>query len=73
MSVIGYDRDPLDPIVENGRLHGRGSYDRKAGLAAMMVAAARTHRGRHSGAIVLALVRSGSSAAPDRVSAVQGP
>ena len=30
VSLASYDGDPLDPVIENGRLHGRGSYDMKA-------------------------------------------
>jgi acetylornithine deacetylase len=56
VSLTSYDGDPLDPIIENGRLHGRGSYDMKAGIAALMIAAARVHRHPHRGDIVLALV-----------------
>jgi acetylornithine deacetylase/succinyl-diaminopimelate desuccinylase-like protein len=40
VSLTSYDGDPLDPVIEC-RLHGRGSYDMKAGIAALMVAAAR--------------------------------
>jgi acetylornithine deacetylase len=39
VGVSGMKR-PFDPIVVNGRLHGRGSYDMKAGLAAIMLAGA---------------------------------
>jgi acetylornithine deacetylase len=56
VSLTSYDGHPLDPVIENGRLHGRGSYDMKAGIAAMMVAAADVHRHPHRGDIVLALV-----------------
>ena len=56
VSLTSYDGDPLDPVVCDGRLHGRGSYDMKAGLAALMVAAARVHRTPHRGDVVLALV-----------------
>lgn len=30
--------DPLDPLIENGRMHGRGSCDMKGPVAALMVA-----------------------------------
>lgn len=33
---------PFDPVVHAGRLHGRGSCDTKAGMAALMVALERT-------------------------------
>ena len=56
VSLSSYDGDPLDPVVEHGCLHGRGSYDMKAGIAAMMVAADRVHRRPHRGDVVLALV-----------------
>ncbi len=56
VTLAGYDGDPLDPVVQDGRLFGRGSYDMKSGVAAMMVAGARAAGQRHAGEIILALV-----------------
>jgi acetylornithine deacetylase len=56
VSLASYDGDGLVPRIEDGCLHGRGAYDMKSGLAAMMVAADRAHREAHRGDIVLALV-----------------
>jgi acetylornithine deacetylase len=41
MDTVGIDYmdiEPLNPVVKDGKLYGRGSYDMKAGLAAMLVA-----------------------------------
>jgi acetylornithine deacetylase len=51
---LGGPRGALDPVVEDGRLYGRGSYDMKGGLAAAMLAAARA-RGLRGDLIVTAV------------------
>jgi acetylornithine deacetylase len=56
VTLAGYDGDPLAPTVRNGRLHGRGSFDMKGGVAAMMVAAARAASAGLRGDILVACV-----------------
>jgi acetylornithine deacetylase len=56
VTLAGYDGDPLDPVIKDGRLFGRGSYDMKSGVAASMVAASIAAREAHAGDIILALV-----------------
>lgn len=42
----GWSRDPFVPVIENGRLYGRGSGDAKASVASMLMAAHDLARGR---------------------------
>ena len=57
VTLAGYDGDPLDPRVDaDGKLYGRGSFDMKGGVAAMMVAAARARAGGLRGDILVACV-----------------
>lgn len=66
VTLAGYDGDPLRAeyrVVpgqgnepEAHQLHGRGSYDMKSGIAAMMIAADRVARRPHSGDILVTLV-----------------
>ncbi len=41
VTLAGYDGDPLDPRIEDGKLFGRGAFDMKGGLAAAMAVTAR--------------------------------
>jgi acetylornithine deacetylase len=56
VTLAGYDGEPLEPRIEDGRMYGRGTFDMKAGIAAMMVAAATAAARPHRGDIILALV-----------------
>ena len=56
VTVAGYHGDPLDPRIENGRLYGRGSYDMKAGVAAMLIAAVNASKRGLCGDIIVACV-----------------
>jgi acetylornithine deacetylase/succinyl-diaminopimelate desuccinylase-like protein len=40
----GWTRDPFVPEVDGGRIYGKGAYDEKAGVCAMLVAAASLKR-----------------------------
>jgi acetylornithine deacetylase len=53
---LGGPDGALTPRVEGGRMHGRGSYDMKSGLVAIMLAAARAVDLRLSGDVVLTAV-----------------
>jgi acetylornithine deacetylase len=56
VGVAGMDR-AHEPYVEDGRLYGRGAYDMKASLAAIMLAGAEAvHRGFRGDVVVTAVV-----------------
>jgi acetylornithine deacetylase len=56
VTLEGYEGDPLEPFIKDGKLYGRGSYDMKSGVAAMLVAAARAKQQGLRGDIVVACV-----------------
>jgi acetylornithine deacetylase len=58
MDTVGYEgmRAPLEPRVEDGRLYGRGAYDMKGSLAAIMVAGAEAAQARLRGDVLVAAV-----------------
>jgi acetylornithine deacetylase len=56
VSIDGYDGNALDPVIVGDRLYGRGSFDMKGGVAAMMVAAARAKAKGVRGDILVACV-----------------
>jgi acetylornithine deacetylase len=56
VTLAGYDGDPLEPAIRDGKLFGRGSFDMKSGVAAMMVAAARAKARGVKGDILVACV-----------------
>lgn len=56
VTIAGYDGDALDPKIAGGKIHGRGSIDMKAGVAAMMVAAHRAAQKGLRGDVLVACV-----------------
>lgn len=56
VSISDYDGDALAATQWDGRLYGRGSFDMKGGVAAMMVAAARAKSKGLRGDILVACV-----------------
>lgn len=55
VGTVGMQR-PHDPIIEGQRLYGRGAYDMKGGLAAIMVATAQARKLSLRGDVILTAV-----------------
>lgn len=55
VGVIGMER-PHDPYIQNNRLYGRGAYDMKGGLAAILVAGAATKKRALRGDVIITAV-----------------
>jgi acetylornithine deacetylase len=58
MDTVGYEgmESPLEPRVEDGKLYGRGAYDMKGSLAAIMVAGAEAAQADLRGDVLVAAV-----------------
>jgi acetylornithine deacetylase len=56
VTLAGYAGDPLKAERRDGKLYGRGAFDMKSGVAAMMVAAARAKEARVAGDLFVACV-----------------
>ena len=58
LDTVGYDgmESPLEPRVDDGKLYGRGAYDMKGSLAAIMVAGAEAAQAELRGDVLVAAV-----------------
>jgi acetylornithine deacetylase len=56
VGTASYDGDPLKPEIRDGKMFGRGTFDMKGGVAAMMVAAAKATQRPLKGDVIVACV-----------------
>jgi succinyl-diaminopimelate desuccinylase len=56
VGVAGYEGDPFAAQLRDGKLFGRGAFDMKAGVAAIMVSAARAKAAKLAGDVIVTLV-----------------
>ena len=56
VGVESYIGDPFSAVVEDGKIYGRGTFDMKGSLAAMLISAARAARDPVAGTVVVTLV-----------------
>ena len=73
VGVAGYLGDPFAAVVRDHKLYGRGAFDMKAGVAAIMVAAARASSTGLAGDVIVTLVADeefGSRGTEDALAAV---
>ena len=56
VTLAGYDGDPLEPRIADGRLYGRGAFDMKSGVAAMMIAAVHAREHNLAGDVIVCCV-----------------
>jgi acetylornithine deacetylase len=56
VTIAGMSISALEPRIENGRMYGRGSYDMKCGVAAMLTAAAQAKTLGLRGDVIVACV-----------------
>ena len=56
VGVDGMTIPPFEPRLEEGRVYGRGSYDMKCGVAALLSAGAALHESGSAGTVTLALL-----------------